>query len=75
MNKSIHIDIRGLSQKVVDFLNNKKSWRAIMFIFYRNIGLSVFNILSVLMTNKIKRNYFYVHSISERYALPAHVKK
>ena len=26
------------------------------------------------MTNKIKRNHFYVHSNSVRYASPAHVK-
>ena len=35
-----------------------------MFIFCRNIGLSIYNILSVLLTKKIKKNYFYGHSIS-----------
>ena len=45
-----------------------------MFIFYRNVGLSFLNILSVLMTNKIKKDHFYVHSILVRYASPAHVK-
>ena len=66
--------IRGLSQKVVDFLNSKKSLRVNKFLFCRNIGLSFFNILSVFMTNKIKRNHFYGHSISVRYASPAHAK-
>ena len=32
------------------------------YIFCRNIGLSIFNILSVLMANQIKRNHFYGHS-------------
>ena len=66
--------IRGLSKKVVDFLNSKKSCRAIMFIFCRTIGLPFFNILSVLIDKKINRNNFYVHSISVRYASLAHVK-
>ena len=43
-------------------------------MFCRNVGVSIFNILSVLMTKKIKRNYFYGHSISVRYASPAHAK-
>ena len=43
-------------------------------MYGRNIGLSFFNILSELMTNKIKRSHFYVHSISVRYASPAHAK-
>ena len=46
-----------------------------MFIFCRNIGLSILNILSVLVTNKIKRDHFYVYSISVRYASRAHIKK
>ena len=66
--------IRGLSQKVVDFSNSKKSWRMSMFIFCRNIELSILNILSVIMTTKIKRNHFYGHSISVRYASTAHAK-
>ena len=47
------VHVRGLSQKVVDFLNSKKSVRAIMFIFCRTIGLSFLNILSVLIDKKI----------------------
>ena len=45
-----------------------------MFIICRNIGLSIFNILSVLMTKKNQKEVFYGHSISVRYASPAHVK-
>ena len=63
-----------MSQKVVDFSNSKKSWPSSMFIFCRNIELSIFSILSVLMTTQIKRNHFYGHSISVRYASPAHAK-
>ena len=63
-----------MSQKVVDFSNSKKSWRSSMFIFCRNIELSIFSILSVLMTTQIKRNHFYGHSISVRYASQAHAK-
>ena len=44
-----------------------------MFIFCRNIELSIFKILSILMTTKIKRNH-YGHSISVKHASPAHVK-
>ena len=61
MSPHFLLHVRGLSQKVVDFLNSKKNKRASMFIFCRNIELSILNILSVLMTNKIKRNHFYVH--------------
>ena len=70
----LFIHIRGLSQKVVDFSNSPKSWRVSMLILCRNIKLSIFNILSVLMTTKIKWNRFYGHSISVRYASPAHAK-
>ena len=45
-----------------------------MFIFCRNIGLSIFNISSVLIIKKIKNNYLYGHSISVTYASPAHSK-
>ena len=45
-----------------------------MSIFCRNLGQSIFNILSVLMTNQIKRNHFYGHSILVRYVSPAHAK-
>ena len=45
-----------------------------MFIFCRNIELSISKILSILMSTKIKRNHSYGHSISVRHASPAHVK-
>ena len=45
-----------------------------MFIICNNIGLSIFNILSVLITKINQKEVFYGHSISVRYASPAHVK-
>ena len=45
-----------------------------MFVICMNIELSIFAMLRVLMTTKIKMNNSYGHSISVSYASPAHTE-
>ena len=51
-------NVRGLSQKVVDFSSSKKSWRVSMFVFYRNLELSISNKFECINDNQNQKESF-----------------